>query len=264
MHRRKACISTCKRLWAARFALPATTSSERFQGWKRLDELERWGPHRLTAPSFLKAMAMTMRDLLKLRCLGHLIGDGCTLPRHAIQYTTQRNRPGRTGQRSCRSGLRHEDPATSTSRNVQVVSSLSVSDRPSHARSSQSCDVLADRSGSLWPALVRKTGSRGYLYAAFGDDRRVLASSLGDRRMHPPIAKSNRRYPAVYYATSSEGLARDVQSLLLRLGINARAEVTRSRQQGRTQYHVLVMGRTDILDFSSTRSAPLVRTKQPR
>ena len=35
----------------------------------------------------------------------------------------------------------------------------------------------------------------------------------------------NGHAPAIYYATSSEGLARDVQSLLLRLGINASYDV---------------------------------------
>jgi replicative DNA helicase len=54
----------------------------------------------------------------------------------------------------------------------------------------------------------------------------------------------------VYYASSSERLARDVQALLLRLGINA---VLRPRDQtgkGRTQYHVLVMGREDLTAFA--------------
>jgi replicative DNA helicase len=52
----------------------------------------------------------------------------------------------------------------------------------------------------------------------------------------------------VYYATSSSGLATDVQALLLRLGMNA----IRSRVQGkrgRPQFHVKLTGTPDVLRF---------------
>jgi replicative DNA helicase len=69
-----------------------------------------------------------------------------------------------------------------------------------------------------------------------------------DGCIRPPQGKA--RHPAVYYSSSSEGLARDVQSLLLRLGINA---VLRSYDQGtkgRVQFHVLVMGHAGIMAFA--------------
>jgi replicative DNA helicase len=53
----------------------------------------------------------------------------------------------------------------------------------------------------------------------------------------------------VYYATSSEQLARNVQSLLLRLGINAILSRHAQPGKGRDQYHVHVSGRSDILRF---------------
>ncbi|MFL5589802.1 MAG: replicative DNA helicase, partial [Ktedonobacteraceae bacterium] len=56
------------------------------RGWQRLDELSQGDrialPRRLPGPTHA-----TMSDD-ELALLGHLIGDGCTLPRHAIQYTT--------------------------------------------------------------------------------------------------------------------------------------------------------------------------------
>ncbi len=55
-------------------------------GWRRLDELVPGGrlamPRRLVGPT-----QPTMTDD-ELALLGHLIGDGCTLPRHVQQYTT--------------------------------------------------------------------------------------------------------------------------------------------------------------------------------
>jgi replicative DNA helicase len=56
--------------------------------------------------------------------------------------------------------------------------------------------------------------------------------------------------PAIYYATSSERLAHDVQSLLLRVGINARLKRTSQGERGRPQYHVVVSGRGDVLHFA--------------
>jgi replicative DNA helicase len=52
----------------------------------------------------------------------------------------------------------------------------------------------------------------------------------------------------VYYATSSEGLARDVQDLLLRLGICATTRVV-PQQRGRVQHHVDVTGKPDQTEF---------------
>jgi replicative DNA helicase len=69
-----------------------------------------------------------------------------------------------------------------------------------------------------------------------------------DGCVRPPTGGS--RHPAVYYATSSERLARDVQELLVRCEVNA---VVRRRPQGgkgRDQFHVLVMGRDDLLRFA--------------
>jgi replicative DNA helicase len=58
--------------------------------------------------------------------------------------------------------------------------------------------------------------------------------------------------PAIYYATSSSKLAQDVQSLLLRLGINARLKVQSQGSKGRDQFHVIVSGRGDVDLFFST------------
>ena len=64
------------------------------------------------------------------------------------------------------------------------------------------------------------------------------------------LGRAGRRAPLVYYATSSPVLARDVQSLLLRLGINAILSKVNAKR-GRTQYHVKLTGVDDILRFLS-------------
>ena len=58
-----------------------------FDGWRRLDDL---GPGaRLALPRTLAGPASRTMTDAELALLGHLIGDGCTLPRHALQYTSK-------------------------------------------------------------------------------------------------------------------------------------------------------------------------------
>jgi replicative DNA helicase len=69
------------------------TGNHRFltvEGWRRLDELEP-GSH-IAMPRALTGPAQRTMTDDELALLGHMIGDGCTLPRHSIQYTTRERR----------------------------------------------------------------------------------------------------------------------------------------------------------------------------
>jgi replicative DNA helicase len=57
------------------------------QGWKRLDELTV--KSFIALPRFLPSSFQSTMTQSEVALLGHLIGDGCTLPRHSIQYTTK-------------------------------------------------------------------------------------------------------------------------------------------------------------------------------
>ncbi|MCB0096885.1 MAG: replicative DNA helicase [Caldilineaceae bacterium] len=54
---------------------------------------------------------------------------------------------------------------------------------------------------------------------------------------------------AIYYATSSARLAVDVQTLLLRIGINSRVVRWGQGEKGQDQYHVIVSGIPDCTNF---------------
>jgi replicative DNA helicase len=62
-------------------------------------------------------------------------------------------------------------------------------------------------------------------------------------------ARSGRDYPVVRYDSSSGALARDVQSLLLRVGVNAVRRVASMGSKGRPLHRVMVMGRGDLERF---------------
>jgi replicative DNA helicase len=64
------------------------------------------------------------------------------------------------------------------------------------------------------------------------------------------LVKGKKTRPIAYYATSSPQLAYDLQSLLLRLGINAILKSVSQNGKGRDQYHVIVTGKGDLRRFA--------------
>jgi replicative DNA helicase len=75
---------------------------------------------------------------------------------------------------------------------------------------------------------------------------RHLWATDGCIRMKPGF------YPiALYYASSSEQLARGVQALLLRLGINAWLRRRSQNGKGRDQFHVSITGKGDVERFAN-------------
>ncbi len=220
------------------------TANHRFltiDGWRRLDELEP-GTH-IAMPRVLPSPTdQTMSDD-ELALLGHLIGDGCTLPRHTIQYTTREREL------------------------AEIVAKLAVK-----VFGDAICPRINEERG--WHqvylgAAERLTHGRRNPIAAWLDDLGVFG--LRSHEKHVPDAVFHQPGEAievflrhlwatdgciwstgtrsrVYYATSSERLAEDVQDLLLRLGICAAARPIAQRR-GRTQHHVDVSGTPDQREF---------------
>ena len=77
----------------------------------------------------------------------------------------------------------------------------------------------------------------------------LLGHLIGDGCIK--LLKKDRSYPTIYYSSSSEQLAWDVQSLLIRLEINARLSLHPQIGKGRNQYHVTITGQPDIKRFTN-------------
>lgn len=223
-------------------------------GWKRLDELDVDEhialPRRLDSPS-----QQTMSDA-ELGLLGHLIGDGCTLPKHAIQYTTREvdlaetvvelatkvfgdkirprfaQEPGHTWYQVFLPPTQHLTHGVYNPIRVWLEE-LGVFGLRSHEKRIPD-KVFAQPEQAV--ALFLR-----HLWATDGCIRMTL--------------KNTRPCPAVYYASSSETLARDVQHLLLKVGINARLSRVSQAGKGRDQFHVEVSGRSDLERFIDTVQA---------
>ena len=217
------------------------------QGWKRLDELEN-GLHIALPRQVPGGAQQTMTDA-ELGLLGHLIGDGCTLPRHVIQYTTREEDLARTVAELAVQAFGDEvRPRISPERRwFQVY--LSSTRHHTHGRRSAVAEWL-DELGA-WGLRSYEKRLPGRLFeqpeAAIGRFLRHLWSTDGSIR----VPRNGRGYPSIYYATSSPGLARDLQSLLARVGLRARLRCYPQKGKGRDQFHVTISGRSQVLQFAS-------------
>jgi len=210
------------------------------EGWRRLDEL-KVGDH-IALPRFLPGADEDTMSHAELGLLGHLIGDGCTLPTHAIQYTTK-------------------DPTLAE--HVLDLSKEVFGDsiRPRIHPERTWIQVYFPPTRHLthgvrnplrvWLEELGAFGLRSY-------EKRVPAkvfqqSLLGVacflRHLWATDGCVHLSHGIAHYASSSEQLARDVQSLLLRIGVNARISRHPQGSKGRDQYHVSVSGQHDMFVF---------------
>ncbi|NKQ37008.1 MAG: replicative DNA helicase [Chloroflexi bacterium] len=217
-----------------------------FTGWKRLDELTT--DDYLALPREIQNQKeQTMSDS-ELALLGHLIGDGCVLPRHAIQYTT-----------------REEDLAGIVASLTSSIFPENISPRIQQERSWYQVYLTSTRHHthgvrnvvSEWFEELGIFGLRSFEKVVpdvvFEQPSEAIAVFLRHLWATDGCIKyrvgNGRAYPAVYYASSSQRLAQDVQSLLLRLGINARIKCVPQKSKGRDQFHVVVSGQEDLGKF---------------
>jgi replicative DNA helicase len=215
-----------------------------FDGWKRLDEVTA-GEH-LALPRALPGPRAVTMSADELALLGHLIGDGCTLPRHVVQYTTREPLLARTVADLATKvfGSRVRPRINRERRWYQVY--LASSQRLTHGRRNPIASWLDELGAFGLRSYEKRVPARVFQQSPqhIGHFLRHLWSTDGCVY----LARGERATPIVYYATSSPSLAADVQSLLLRLGINAiRSRVGNSR--GRPQHHVKLTGSADVSLF---------------
>ena len=218
------------------------------EGWKRLDELTH-DDHIAVPRSLPDQKTQTMSDS-ELALLGHLIGDGCVLPRHAIQYTTVEHDLAETVVNLASDVFGDEVAPRITKekgRNwyqVFIPTTRKITHGVRNPLSEWMDDLGIFGLRSYEKSIPRKVFEQpNEAIALF---LRHLWSTDGCLKMKPV---TNGHYPNIYYATSSKQLAIDVQSLLLRFGINANHRIIPQDKKGRDQHHVIVTGRDDIVSY---------------
>ncbi len=214
-------------------------------GWKRLDELKIGD--RIATPRSIACTEVQTMGNAELALLGHLIGDGCTLPRHTIQYTTRELDLAELVVHLAREVFGDEiNPRIKRERDwYQVYLPASYHLAPNIknpiTKWLEKLEVFGLRSHEKFiPSLVFTQPQESL--ALF---LRHLWATDGCIR----TSKDNSHYPNIYYASSSKKLARGVQSLLLRLNINASLKSISQGNKGRTQHQIWVSGKQDLEKF---------------
>jgi len=223
-------------------------------GWKRLDELT--SDDHIALPRTLPTPETQTMSNAELALLGHLIGDGCTLPNHAVQYTT-----------------RELDLAETVAKLARDVFGDAIKPRIHQEKGHSWYQVFLAATAKLthnkhspvrvWLESLGVWGLRSHEKRipekVFQQPRAAIALFLrhlwatdGSINVKPV---TNGYYPAIYYASSSYILAQGVQTLLLTLGINARLKAVPQGTKGRTQYHVILGGKTELQNFADTIGA---------
>src|SRR5574341_768199 len=222
------------------------TSNHKFltiNGWKRLDELGLG--ERIALPRRLDSNTQQTLSDAELGLLAHLIGDGCTLPTHAVQYTTEDYHLAQTVVTLAREVFQGAvEPRICPERSWYQVY-LAPSAHLTHG---------VRNPVGIWLEQFGLWGKRSYEKFIPGQVFRQPGSAIEVFLRHlwatdGCIQIAHTAHPAIYYATSSRELAFGVQSLLLRLGVNARLKRVSQGNKGRDQYHVTVTGHDDLSRF---------------
>ena len=231
-----------------------------FDGWRRLDDL---------APGMRLALPRALPGPLEggnmtgpeLALLGHLIGDGCTLPRHAVQYTTK-----------------EPDLAALVADLAESVFGDAVTPRIVAERSWYQVYLSSARRlthgvrnpVAAWLDGLDAFGLRGpekrVPEAVFGQPPDGIATFLRHLWATDGClrAGAGRQYPVIRFDSSSEALSRGVQSLLLRLGVNAKIKRVDMGKKGRPFHRVDLMGRPEMERFLSVVGAVGGRRERER
>ncbi len=227
-------------------------------GWRRLDELAPG--MRIALPRHLSGPVQATMTDEELALLGHLIGDGCTLARQPIHYTTA-----------------DYDLAVIVADLATAVFGDAVKPRISEERTWYQVYLPASyrlthgvrNSVAVWldsmdifnlRSWEKRVPEQVFAQPAAGIARFLRHLWATDGAIWLP--SGSRHAPKIYYATSSPELARQVQSLLLRLSINAVVLRTAQPDKGRDQYHVDISGNPDQARFINLVCAVGIRKQQ--
>jgi len=218
-------------------------------GWKRLDELST-AEHIALPRTIPTPTEQTMSDD-ELALLGHLIGDGCTLPSHTLQYTTVEPDLAETVLNLASNVFGDEvRPRIQKEKNRNWYQVFLPPTRHLTHGVRNPVGVWLENMG----AFGLRSHEKFIPDCVFAQPKESIAHFLRhlwstDGCIKMRKVSGGRLYPTIFYATSSKKLAYDVQTLLLMLDINARVKCVPQVNKGRDQYHVIVTGIPDFAKF---------------
>jgi len=215
--------------------------------WKRLDQLEP-GEH-IALPRSWEHLPTSMATMSKAEAalLGHLLGDGCTLPRHAVQYTTNKRELADIVVELATEVFGNAvSPRVERQRNWWQVF-LSATAHLTHETRNPVAEWMDDL--GVWGYRSHEKFVPARLFEQPPEIISQFLRHLWATDGNMGVFGRKKPRATVYYATGSQRLALDVQHLLLRLGIVARVSRVPQGNKGRDQWHVTITGKPDATAF---------------
>ncbi len=220
-----------------------------FDGWRLLDELCHGD--QIAVPRRIPVEGAREWPEHQVIVLGHLIAEGNLCHPHGAYYYTADDEHLQDYVRALE---QFENTAASISRHKQAYSVYSR--RVERTEPPEVVTWL--RSLGIWGKTARE---KAIPEAAFELTNRQLGLLIA--RMWEGDGHINERGRSLYYATASERLARQLQHLLLRLGIISRLrEVNFPYKDGRIGYQVFVTGLDNLAAFESQIGAHFISAER--
>lgn len=214
-------------------------------GWCRLDELTPGT--RIALPRQLPSPAVATMSDDELALLGHLIGDGCTLARSVMHYTTNDITLAETvvdvAVRVFGDAVKPRIQKEIDWYQVYLPASYHLT----HGKRNPIASWLDGLGVFNLRSHEKRVPEKVFAQPASSIAHFLRHLWSTDGCIH--MGRGSHTQPSIYYASSSPELARNVQSLLLRLGINATLRRSPQGSKGRDQYHVIVDGKAEIEQF---------------
>lgn len=220
----------------------------KLEGWTRLDQLksgDQIGLPRHLNPS--RTDSILKQDELAL--IGHLLGDGCILPNQPYHYTSaDLSNIETVGETSTRLfGIKPKIVAQKNWYHIYLPSPVHLTHGKSHPITNWFRNLQIERVRSydkkIPPAVFCNTT----------EDRVHFLKHLWATDGNISVKKLKGRKPSasIYYSSSSQALTRQVQHLLLTLGIHSSLRVVPSKKGYRNMHHLYVEGSTNQQVFLS-------------
>lgn len=220
----------------------------KLNGWTRLDQLKIGD--RIGLPRHLSSsqnVSKLKQDELIL--LGHLLGDGCILPKQPYHYTSA-------------DPINIKTVSTTAARLFGIKPNAIVQKNWVHLYlpSPTPCTHGKYNPITNWFNDLKIKRVRSYekkipeaVFCSNFEDRTLFLRHLWatDGNISEKKLKGRKPAAAIYYASSSHSLARQTQHLLLTLGIHSTIRLSHSKKGYRTMAHVAIEGAHNQLLFLS-------------
>jgi replicative DNA helicase len=217
----------------------------KLEGWKALEELKVGDRIAVNRNINIKSPASPMSDD-ELILLAHLLGDGCILPKQPYHYTSNDEHNIEVVGNKAKS-LFNISPRVVKQKNwwhTYLPSPYRLTHNTTHPITKWYNQLDIERVRSFKKRIPQK------VFQCTPDQIALFLKHLWatDGNISWKILRGRKPSAAIYYATSSYKLARQVQDLLLYLNI---LSTIRKVGQGeyRSNYHVHVQGSTNQLIF---------------